>query len=137
MTGGRANRFNDSCQGKTPPLQDLGRQEATGGPSQLPVAQSGGHSPPSLSLLQSSCLPFPASVSDLKGPGERHPDSRRASEFLLCSLPKGTSWLESQELIPSTSLTLWGCKDRGQGLQSRSETASHRMRVMCLSSLRM
>ena len=72
MTGGRANRFNDSCQGKTPPLQDLGRQEATGGPSQLPVAQSSGHSPPSLSLLQSSCLPFPAWVSDLNGPGERN-----------------------------------------------------------------
>ena len=36
------------------------------------------------------------------------PDGRLASEFALCSLPKGTSWLESQELIPLTSLDAKG-----------------------------
>ena len=95
MTGGRANRFNDSCQGYPPPtpLQDLGRQEAQCGDKEAPPCSLLPRGQP-LSSPGSNCLPGPTWLLE--------------SEFLLCSLPKGTSWLESQELIPLTTLSLKG-----------------------------
>ena len=120
MTGGRANRFNDSCQGYPPPtpLQDLARQESQCRDKEAPPCSLLPQGQP-LSSLGSNCLPGPtwlleSPIQTVGWAGLRVPAVLTA---------KGHFLVRKSRTHPIDGT-------RHQGFHSSSETASQRMQTV-------